>query len=309
MTQASTAEAAQRYLARGWAVLPLRAQDKRPLVSWEPLQTARPSAQQVTDWFNRWPNANIGIITGEISNLVVLDIDPKHGGDVSRERRERQFGLLPATVEAVTGGAGCHLFNPPRRLDPKPYRAGAGHRSPRRRRVCRRAAVYPSQRRSLRLGHRPFTERNCSCGSTALDLDFVGWYPRQADAFGLASTGPRRSARGSTQFEHRFVDRTSVVAPGRPGRGAGTASRGGIACGVDRRLKTPKSLRLFRTSLGFTLMRPAVGRSRTSMASVPLTNAAPSLVTDTLRIDNERRKTGFDSSPSNACRAACRRYR
>ena len=110
MTQASTAEAAQRYLARGWVVLPLRARDKRPLVSWEPLQTARPSAQQVTDWFNRWPNANIGIVTGEISNLVVLDIDPKHGGDVSRERLERQFGPLPATVEAVTGGAGCHLY-------------------------------------------------------------------------------------------------------------------------------------------------------------------------------------------------------
>lgn len=48
---------------------------------------------------------------------------------------------------------------------------------------------------------------------------------RQTYTFGLASTGPRRSARGSAQFEHRFIDRTSVVAPGRPGRGAGTASR------------------------------------------------------------------------------------
>jgi hypothetical protein len=110
MIGASTAEAAQRYLARGWAVLPLRARDKRPLVAWEPLQAARPSARQVTDWFNHWPDANIGIVTGEISNLVVLDIDPKHGGDVSRGRLERQFGRLPATVEAITGGGGWHLY-------------------------------------------------------------------------------------------------------------------------------------------------------------------------------------------------------
>ena len=46
-------EAAQRYLTRAWCVLPLRARDKRPLMVWEPLQSARPSAEQVTDWFSR----------------------------------------------------------------------------------------------------------------------------------------------------------------------------------------------------------------------------------------------------------------
>src|SRR5512139_401539 len=110
MAQAAKGETAQRYLARGWSVLPLRSRDKRPLIAWEPLQTSRPSPEQVSSWFSRWPDANIGIVTGEISNLFVIDIDPTHGGDASLERLERQFGLLPETVQAITGGGGRHFY-------------------------------------------------------------------------------------------------------------------------------------------------------------------------------------------------------
>lgn len=110
MTAFAKIDTAQRYLARGWCVLPLRGGDKRPLVAWEHWQNERPAPEQVAQWFSRWPNANIGIVTGEISNLVVLDIDPQHGGDASLERLERRFGPLPDTVEAATGGGGCHLY-------------------------------------------------------------------------------------------------------------------------------------------------------------------------------------------------------
>lgn len=105
-----TAKAARRYLARGWSVLPLRPRDKRPHIQWENLQTKRPSQDDVAEWFQRWPDANVGIITGEISNLIVLDVDPKHGGDTSLERLEHRFRPLSATVEAVTGGGGRHLY-------------------------------------------------------------------------------------------------------------------------------------------------------------------------------------------------------
>jgi len=91
-------------------VLPLRPRDKRPLIQWENLQAERPSESDVTEWFQRWPDANIGIVTGEISNLIVLDVDPKHGGDISLERLEHRFRPLSATVEAVTGGGGRHLY-------------------------------------------------------------------------------------------------------------------------------------------------------------------------------------------------------
>jgi hypothetical protein len=103
-------EAARHYLARGWSVLPLRAGEKRPLIRWEHLQHQRPSEEDINEWFRRWPKANVGIVTGEISNLIVLDVDPKHGGDTSLERLENKFRPISETVEAVTGGGGRHLY-------------------------------------------------------------------------------------------------------------------------------------------------------------------------------------------------------
>jgi hypothetical protein len=108
--QTPIAQAAARYLAGGWSVLPLRHGDKRPLIRWEMLQQARADAATVEQWFARWPNANVGIVTGEISNLIALDVDPKHGGDDSLAELERRFGPLPETVEARTGGGGRHLY-------------------------------------------------------------------------------------------------------------------------------------------------------------------------------------------------------
>jgi hypothetical protein len=110
MEQTPTTQAAARYLAAGWSVLPLRHADKRPLISWEMLQQARADAATVEHWFGRWPDANIGIVTGEISNLIVIDVDPKHGGDDSLAELEHRFKALPETVEARTGGGGRHLY-------------------------------------------------------------------------------------------------------------------------------------------------------------------------------------------------------
>jgi hypothetical protein len=110
--QTARAEAAKRYLARGWSILLLRPRDKRPLIPWTHLQIRRPSREDVAEWFRRWPDANIGVVSGEISNLIVLDVDPKHGGDAALERLERRYGPVPATVEATTGGGG-YIVAPP----------------------------------------------------------------------------------------------------------------------------------------------------------------------------------------------------
>jgi hypothetical protein len=64
----------------------------------------------IQSWWGRWPEANIGLITGEGSGLVVLDVDPRHGGNTGIEELERQFGELPVTVEAQTGSGGRHLL-------------------------------------------------------------------------------------------------------------------------------------------------------------------------------------------------------
>jgi hypothetical protein len=98
------------YCAAGWSVVPLRRHDKRPLIDWERFQDERASPATVAEWYRRWPEANVGVVTGQISNLVVLDVDPQHGGDASSEHLERRFGPLPVTVAATTGGGGRHFY-------------------------------------------------------------------------------------------------------------------------------------------------------------------------------------------------------
>lgn len=55
-------------------------------------------------------DANIAIVTGLVSGLVVLDLDPRHGANASVEQMEREHGALAKTVEARTGGGGRHLY-------------------------------------------------------------------------------------------------------------------------------------------------------------------------------------------------------
>ncbi len=102
--------AALDLLARGWSVVPIKAGAKRPTVQWEAFQNRLPTREEVEGWFRRWPDANLGIVTGAISGLVVIDVDPRHGGDDSLSRLEDQHHALPETVEAITGGGGRHLY-------------------------------------------------------------------------------------------------------------------------------------------------------------------------------------------------------
>ena len=106
----SVLEAALRYLALGWSVVPAAARTKRPIVAWQPYQDRAPDAAELRGWFEKRPDANIAVVTGAASGLVVLDVDPGHGGTQSLADLERRFGALPATVEAETGGGGRHIY-------------------------------------------------------------------------------------------------------------------------------------------------------------------------------------------------------
>ena len=103
-------EAALDYLRRGWAVAPAGDRAKRPIVRWQRYQHEMPTQEHLKRWFRRWPFANLAVITGEISGIVVIDIDPKHGGEASLKDLEARHGKLPGTVEAATGGGGRHLY-------------------------------------------------------------------------------------------------------------------------------------------------------------------------------------------------------
>jgi hypothetical protein len=109
-SMAAMNETIQGYMSRGWSIIPIRSGDKRPLVRWEEFQHGHPAEAQVRGWFLRWPDAGIGVVTGAVSGLVVIDVDLRHGGDVSLEELEYEHGRLPTTVECLTGGGGRHLY-------------------------------------------------------------------------------------------------------------------------------------------------------------------------------------------------------
>lgn len=105
-----TRAAAFRYAARGWSVIPIEPRGKRPLVAWLEFQRRAPDASEIDAWFRHWPNANLGIVTGRVSGLVVIDIDARHGGIDSIATLEIERGTLPRTIEVVTGSGGRHLY-------------------------------------------------------------------------------------------------------------------------------------------------------------------------------------------------------
>jgi hypothetical protein len=103
-------QAALDYLRLHWSVIPMRARDKRPAIRWQEYQHRRASEAEVRIWFQEWPDSNVGIVTGVLSGLVVLDIDPRHGGDNSLALFLREHGPLPQTIESRTGGGGWHVY-------------------------------------------------------------------------------------------------------------------------------------------------------------------------------------------------------
>jgi len=105
------AKAALEYADRGFCVHPCNG--KRPMLEHWPTR-ASSDRETVEDFWARYPNANIGLVTGERSGVVVLDVDrdPERGidGEQTLKALEQQYGPLPTTPQVRTGRGGRHLF-------------------------------------------------------------------------------------------------------------------------------------------------------------------------------------------------------
>ena len=67
--------AATKYLKDcKYSVIPV-GKNKKSLIKWEEYQKRLPTEQEIIDWWAKFPEANVGIVTGLISGLVVIDID------------------------------------------------------------------------------------------------------------------------------------------------------------------------------------------------------------------------------------------
>jgi hypothetical protein len=106
------AEAAAIYAAAGWRIFPLNG--KLPAIrGGKGFHDASSDADQVREWWQRWPNANIGLPMGD-RNWFTLDVDAGKDGIATRVQLEREHGPLPFTLRAATGGGGEHwIFTAP----------------------------------------------------------------------------------------------------------------------------------------------------------------------------------------------------
>ncbi len=124
MDMTGTAEFAITYALRGWKVLPIHgisagrctcgradcsSPGKHPAIA-HGVKEASSDLDQIAQWFSVSKNLNVAISTGEESGLIVLDIDPRHGGDESTLALAAKHGRLPDTLEVLTGGGGRHLY-------------------------------------------------------------------------------------------------------------------------------------------------------------------------------------------------------
>jgi len=102
---------ALRYARRGWQVLPLAAGAKCPAIpAGRGVYGATTSAEQIRAWWTSASALNIGIACGAKSSLLVVDVDPRNGGDETLGALERHYGQLPATPRVLTPGGGQHLY-------------------------------------------------------------------------------------------------------------------------------------------------------------------------------------------------------
>ncbi len=74
------------------------------------LSDATTEEEKIRYWWGLWPEANIGILTGEKPGCFVLDIDPKNGGSETMAEIVKQYGTIDDKAIVKTGSGGWHYF-------------------------------------------------------------------------------------------------------------------------------------------------------------------------------------------------------
>ena len=107
-TNIGTLNAALEYATQfGWPVIPCKR--KTPLTR-NGYRDATVEPSQIRQWWQRHPDANIGIPSGKRSGFDALDVDSKYYGDEALEELTSVNGRLPETPEAITGSGGRHIL-------------------------------------------------------------------------------------------------------------------------------------------------------------------------------------------------------
>lgn len=114
------------YIQRGWSVIPLHsllpgggctckqpgcsAPGKHPVGRWQLYQRQRATPEKIYAWFQSGQPRNIGIVTGPISGLLVVDLDGKEGKTTIEMLAAAGYRLPDGGPRVQTGSGGEHIY-------------------------------------------------------------------------------------------------------------------------------------------------------------------------------------------------------
>jgi hypothetical protein len=104
-------DAAADLVSLGFSVIPLRPLTKLPLIkAWQRLASS--DLDPITHWSRQWPDANIGIATGDASGVCVIDLDVKddRNGIETIAKLAKAGKVLPPCPTVITPSGGRHLY-------------------------------------------------------------------------------------------------------------------------------------------------------------------------------------------------------
>lgn len=99
-------KAALLYCKLGFSVIPIIPGQKKPLIPWERYQNEKADEAQIKKWWSFTKNANVGIVTGKVSDIAVIDIDTEQGYE--EIQKYVPDTLICPTVATPRGGQ--HLY-------------------------------------------------------------------------------------------------------------------------------------------------------------------------------------------------------
>lgn len=112
MNTNGTLESALNYLKRGWSVIPVQLMfengrekaSKKPLIRWRDYSKRLPTEDEVRSWWSTYPNAGVGIVTGSVSGVIVVDLD------IGYSEANLASLDIPKTLTINTPTGGKHFY-------------------------------------------------------------------------------------------------------------------------------------------------------------------------------------------------------
>jgi len=96
---------AKALVEKKWSVIPVSRDSKKPAIPWKTYQENLANEDNLIRWFGVGSNYNIGLVTGRLSGIIVIDCDTLEASDGF----VKEYPEASTTLQVVTG-RGIHYY-------------------------------------------------------------------------------------------------------------------------------------------------------------------------------------------------------